>query len=139
MSNTIRQASRDYVGACRYLTLISGITGWVHRRSRAGNLCGERGRWGDGGVDGRERRWSIIMGLEIVPVVLDELVLTVVVDNATDNLSSVDSGIPQLPEVVSLLGRIPATRHHEGHDAIVVFDQLCVACHGLSVLVQGRR
>jgi 7,8-dihydropterin-6-yl-methyl-4-(beta-D-ribofuranosyl)aminobenzene 5'-phosphate synthase len=83
--------------------------------------------------------WSIIMTLEIVPVVLDELVLTVVVDNATDNLSSVDSGIPQLPEVVSLLGRIPATRHHEGHDAIVVFDQLCVACHGLSVLVQGRR
>jgi len=32
------------------------------------------------------------MTLEIVPVVLDELVLTVVVDNATDNLSSVDSG-----------------------------------------------
>src|SRR3974377_1850823 len=79
------------------------------------------------------------MTLEIVPVVLDELVLTVVVDNATDNLSSVDSGIPQLPEVVSLLGRTPAPRHHEGHDAIVVFDQLCVACHGLSVLVQGRR
>src|SRR5215510_14090986 len=67
--------------------------------------------------------WSIIMTLEIVPVVLDELVLTVVVDNATDNLSSVDSGIPQLPEVVSLLGRIPATRHQDGHDAIVVFDQ----------------
>ena len=83
--------------------------------------------------------WSIIMTLEILPVVLDELVLTVVVDNATDSLSSVDSGIPQLPEVVSLLGRIPATRDHEGHDAIVVFDQLCVACHGLSVLVQGRR
>ena len=103
-------------------------------------ICaGERSRRGDGGVDDRERMWSIIMTLEIVPVVLDELVLTVVVDNATDNLSSVDSGIPQLPEVVSLLGRIPATRHHEGHDAIVVFDQLCVACHGLSVLVQGRR
>jgi hypothetical protein len=57
-------------------------------------MCGERGRWGDGSVDGRERMWSIIMTLEIVPVVLDELVLTVVVDNATDNLSSVDSGIP---------------------------------------------
>lgn len=69
---------------------------------------------------------------------LDELTITVVVDNETDNLSSIDAGIPQLPEVASLLGRIPATRQHEGHDCIAVFGHLCVACHGLSVLVTGR-
>jgi len=28
---------------------------------------------------------------------LDELTVTVVVDNETDNLSSIDAGIPQLP------------------------------------------
>ncbi|MBG7606257.1 MAG: MBL fold metallo-hydrolase, partial [Actinobacteria bacterium] len=71
--------------------------------------------------------------------VLDELVLTVVVDNETDTLSSVDSGVAQLPEMASLLGRIPPTREHDGHPGICVFDQLCVACHGLSVLVTGRR
>ena len=69
---------------------------------------------------------------------LDKLTVTVVVDNETDSLSSVDSGIPQIPEVVSLLGRIPPTRRHDGHDCILVFDQLCVACHGLSVLVSGE-
>jgi 7,8-dihydropterin-6-yl-methyl-4-(beta-D-ribofuranosyl)aminobenzene 5'-phosphate synthase len=72
-----------------------------------------------------------------VPV-LDELELVVVVDNETDTLSSVDAGLPQLPEVVSLLGRIPPSRHHDGHPGISVFDHLCVACHGLSVLVTGR-
>ncbi len=69
---------------------------------------------------------------------LDELVVTVVVDNETDNLSSTDAAIPRVPEVASLLGRIPPTRHHEGHDCIAVFDHLCVACHGLSVLLTGR-
>ncbi len=68
---------------------------------------------------------------------LDELTVTVVVDNETDNLSSIDAGIPQLPEVASLLGRIPPTRQHDGHDCIAVFDHLCVACHGLSVLLTG--
>jgi len=68
---------------------------------------------------------------------LDELTITVVVDNETDNLSSIDAGIPQLPEVVSLLRRIPPTRRHDGHDCIPVFDHLCVACHGLSVLLTG--
>jgi len=76
---------------------------------------------------------------DIAPTALDELILTVVVDNATDTLSTVDAGIPQLPEVLSLLGRIPPTRRHDGHDAIAVFDHFCVACHGLSVLVRGRR
>src|SRR6476659_8409319 len=79
------------------------------------------------------------MNPDVVPAALDELILTVVVDNATDTLSSVDAGIPQLPEVLSLLGRIPPTRRHDGHDAIAVFDHFCVACHGLSVLVRGRR
>jgi len=70
---------------------------------------------------------------------LDELELTVVVDNETDTLSSVDEGVDQLPEVVSLLERHEPTRHHEGHPGIPVFDHLCVACHGLSVLLTGRR
>ena len=70
--------------------------------------------------------------------VLDELELVVVVDNETDTLSSVDEGLPQLPEIASLLARIPPSRHHDGHDGVSVFDHLCVACHGLSVLVAGR-
>lgn len=72
------------------------------------------------------------------PTPLDELFVTVVVDNETDNLSTIDPGIPRLPEVASLLGRIPPSRTHEGHDAIPVFDHLCVACHGLSVVLRGR-
>lgn len=70
---------------------------------------------------------------------LDELTLTVVVDNETDSLSSVDAGVPQLPEIASHVIRRPPTRRHEGHDCVTVFDHLCVACHGLSVLVTGRR
>ena len=69
---------------------------------------------------------------------LDELDITVVVDNETDNLSSIDTGIPQLTETASLMRRIPPTRQHDGHDCITVFDHLCVACHGLSVLAIGR-
>lgn len=76
------------------------------------------------------------MSLRSAP--LDELDITVIVDNETDTLSSVDGGVPQLPEVASLLGRIPATRQYEGHDCITVFDHLCVACHGFSVLAIGR-
>ncbi len=73
-----------------------------------------------------------------VPV-LDALELTVVVDNETDTLSSVDPGVDQIPEMASLLSRIPPSRHHDGQPCISVFDHLCVACHGLSVLVTGRR
>jgi len=69
---------------------------------------------------------------------LDELELTVVVDNETDTLSSIDQGVDQIPEVVRLLERIPPSREHGGHAGICVFDHLCVACHGLSVLLQGR-
>ena len=70
---------------------------------------------------------------------LDELVLTVVVDNETDTLSSIDEGVAQLPEMAALLGRLPPSRSHDGNPGITVFDHLCVACHGLSVLVSGRR
>ena len=68
---------------------------------------------------------------------LDSLELTVVVDNETDTLSSVDPEVPQIPEIASLLRRLPASREHDGHPGVCVFDHLCVACHGLSVLVRG--
>src|SRR5436309_11688897 len=69
---------------------------------------------------------------------LDDLEILVVVDNETDTLSSVDEGVPQIPEVVHVAARRPATRTHQGHECKVVFDQLCCACHGFSVLITGR-
>jgi 7,8-dihydropterin-6-yl-methyl-4-(beta-D-ribofuranosyl)aminobenzene 5'-phosphate synthase len=69
--------------------------------------------------------------------VLDSLELVVVVDNETDTLSSIDPDVDQVPEVASLLERTPATLEHDGDPGVCVFDQLCVACHGLSVLVRG--
>ena len=38
---------------------------------------------------------------------LDELEILVVVDNETDTLSSVDEGVPQVPEVVHVAARRP--------------------------------
>jgi len=70
---------------------------------------------------------------------LDELELLVVMDNETDTLSSVDDGVPQIPEVAQLAARTPPSRHYEGHECKTVFDQLCCGCHGLSVLLTGRR
>lgn len=72
-------------------------------------------------------------------VQLDELEILVIVDNETDTLSSVDEGVPQIPEIVDVAARTAPTRHHEGHECKVVFDQLCCACHGLSVLITARR
>jgi 7,8-dihydropterin-6-yl-methyl-4-(beta-D-ribofuranosyl)aminobenzene 5'-phosphate synthase len=69
---------------------------------------------------------------------LDELRVTVVVDNATDALSSVAAGIPQLSESVHLLGG-PSLGTHDGRDMVAVFERLCLACHGFSVLATGRR
>jgi 7,8-dihydropterin-6-yl-methyl-4-(beta-D-ribofuranosyl)aminobenzene 5'-phosphate synthase len=63
---------------------------------------------------------------------LDELTITIVVDNATDTLSSIGPGMPQLPEMAYLLGGIPPSGQHDGHDCVVGFDHLCVACHGFS-------
>jgi 7,8-dihydropterin-6-yl-methyl-4-(beta-D-ribofuranosyl)aminobenzene 5'-phosphate synthase len=71
-------------------------------------------------------------------VELDDLLVTVVVDNATDILSSIPAGIPQAPESVHLLGG-PSIGTHDGHDMMAVFEHLCVACHGFSVLATGRR
>lgn len=70
---------------------------------------------------------------------LDSLELLVVIDNETDTLSSIDAGVAQLPEVASLLARLPPSGDHEGSPTVCVFDHLCVACHGLSVLVTGVR
>ncbi len=72
-------------------------------------------------------------------VQLDELEILVVVDNETDTLSSVDDGVPQIPEMIHLAARTPPSRKFEGHECKTVFDQLCCACHGLSVLITGRR
>jgi 7,8-dihydropterin-6-yl-methyl-4-(beta-D-ribofuranosyl)aminobenzene 5'-phosphate synthase len=73
-------------------------------------------------------------------VELDELLITVVVDNATDMLSSVPDGIPQHAESVHLLlGGGQSLGTHDGHDMVAVFEQLCVACHGFSALATGRR
>ena len=70
---------------------------------------------------------------------LDELEILVVVDNETDTLSSVDEGVPQIPEVVHLAARTAPSRIHEGYECKVVFDNLCCACHGFSVLITGRK
>jgi 7,8-dihydropterin-6-yl-methyl-4-(beta-D-ribofuranosyl)aminobenzene 5'-phosphate synthase len=70
---------------------------------------------------------------------LDELTITIVVDNTTDTLSSIGPGIPQLPELAYLLGSVPPSGQHEGHDCVVGFDQLCVACHGFSALAAARQ
>ena len=69
---------------------------------------------------------------------LDVLEVIVVVDNEMDTLSSVSAGIPQTPELLDLARRTPASHAH-GHDCKVVFDQLCFACHGFSVLLTGER
>jgi len=76
------------------------------------------------------------MDVITVPM-LDSLELTVIVDNETDTLSSIDANVDQVPEVASLLQRLPPSREHDGHPGVSVFDHLCVACHGLSVLVRG--
>jgi 7,8-dihydropterin-6-yl-methyl-4-(beta-D-ribofuranosyl)aminobenzene 5'-phosphate synthase len=71
-------------------------------------------------------------------VELDELTITIIVDNATDTLSSIDPGIAQLPEMAYLLGGAPSGQH-DGHDCVTTFDHLCVACHGFSALATARR
>jgi 7,8-dihydropterin-6-yl-methyl-4-(beta-D-ribofuranosyl)aminobenzene 5'-phosphate synthase len=70
---------------------------------------------------------------------LDELRLLVVVDNETDGLSSIDAGVPQISELMQLAARTPPSAEYDGHPCAVVFDKVCCASHGLSVLVTGRR
>ncbi len=71
-------------------------------------------------------------------VELDELLVTVVVDNATDTLSTVPDGVPQLAEWDHLFGG-PSMGTHDGHDMVAVFAHLCVASHGFSALATARR
>ena len=70
---------------------------------------------------------------------LDELRLLIVVDNETDTLSSIDEDVPQIPEVANLISRTPSVYDFDGHECKPVFEHLCCACHGFSVLVTGRR
>src|SRR5215475_3900264 len=70
---------------------------------------------------------------------LDELDLLVVVDNESDTLSSVDKGVPQLPERGRLVARVPHLAPKDGHDCVEPWGHLCLACHGFSALVTGRR
>jgi 7,8-dihydropterin-6-yl-methyl-4-(beta-D-ribofuranosyl)aminobenzene 5'-phosphate synthase len=69
---------------------------------------------------------------------LDSLDMLVVIDNESDTLSSVDDGVPQLPELGRLVARLPA-HSISGHACVEPWDHLCVACHGFSVLLTGRR
>src|SRR5271170_1620060 len=70
---------------------------------------------------------------------LDALDLLVVVDNESDTLSSVDKGVPQLPELGRLVARVPHLAPKDGHDCVEPWGHLCLACHGFSALVTGRR
>src|SRR5581483_2408784 len=70
---------------------------------------------------------------------LDELLITIVVDNATDTLSSIGPGLPQLPELAAIFERVAPSRQHDGHDCVATFDHLCVACHGFSAVATARR
>lgn len=70
-------------------------------------------------------------------VELDELTVTVVADNASDTLSSVAPGIPQVPELAHLLEG-PVIGTYDGHDMVVTLDRLCVACHGFSAIATAR-
>ena len=88
----------------------------------------------DGGQSASERAMN---SAEIVT--LDALDLLVVVDNEGDTLSSVDKGVPQLPELGRLVARVPHRAPIDGHECVEPWGHLCLACHGFSVLVTGRR
>jgi len=68
---------------------------------------------------------------------LDELRLLVVVDNATDSLSTVEPGVPEVPEIAGHVARVDPV-DIDGTPGHVVFDRMCHACHGYSVLVTAR-
>jgi 7,8-dihydropterin-6-yl-methyl-4-(beta-D-ribofuranosyl)aminobenzene 5'-phosphate synthase len=70
---------------------------------------------------------------------LDELSITILVDNATDSLSSVAPGVPQRSELATVLATAVPSGQHDGHDCIAVFDRFCLACHGFSALATARR
>ena len=70
---------------------------------------------------------------------LDALDFLVVVDNESDTLSSVSKGVPQLPELGRLVARLPRRAPVDGHQCVEPWGHVCLACHGFSVLVTGRR
>jgi 7,8-dihydropterin-6-yl-methyl-4-(beta-D-ribofuranosyl)aminobenzene 5'-phosphate synthase len=70
---------------------------------------------------------------------LDECTILVVVDNETDTLSSIDDGVPQMPEIARRVARLPSARTVNGHLCKEAFSDLCIGCHGFSALVSGRR
>jgi hypothetical protein len=47
---------------------------------------------------------------------LDELLITIVVDNATDTVSSIGPGLPQLLELAAIFESVASSRQHDGHD-----------------------
>ena len=71
-------------------------------------------------------------------VALDALDLLVVVDNESDTLSSVDTGVPQVPELRQLVARVPHRAPIDGHDCVEPWGHLCLGCHGFSALITGR-
>ena len=72
---------------------------------------------------------------------LDALEVLVIVDNETDTLSSVEAkACPQVAEAARLAATHAGRPCSCNHLACkVVFDRLCCACHGLSVLLTGHR
>ena len=75
-------------------------------------------------------------------VELDELRILIVVDNETDILSSIDEGVPQVPELAGHLSRAERLPQFQQHEVKPGYEHLCCACHGFSALVtawQGDR
>jgi 7,8-dihydropterin-6-yl-methyl-4-(beta-D-ribofuranosyl)aminobenzene 5'-phosphate synthase len=70
---------------------------------------------------------------------LDALDIQIIVDNESDTLSSVDDGVPQIPELVRLAARVGKRTLEDGHECTEPWDHVCVACHGFSALITGRR
>src|SRR5262252_8378553 len=70
-------------------------------------------------------------------VALDALDLLVVVDNESDTLSSVDKGVPQLPELGRLVARVPHCAPIDGHDCVEPWGNACLASHGFSGWSRG--
>ena len=48
-------------------------------------------------------------------------------DNETDTLSSVDEGVPQVPEVIHLAARTPLGRRYKGHNCKTVSTSFAAA------------
>jgi 7,8-dihydropterin-6-yl-methyl-4-(beta-D-ribofuranosyl)aminobenzene 5'-phosphate synthase len=47
--------------------------------------------------------------------------------------------VPQLSELGRLVARVPHRAPIDGHDCAEPWEHLCLACHGFSALVTGRR